>query len=244
MFEKLYTTIENNPFRDTKPQLRSSETFLRREQEKESWDIFFQKPLDPPGSLSQYLLHSDPLYQGATVPLRKQILNEQLLVIQERVDKELVGRRWPRKKIQDALSNQINTPSYSELVEDVLCELFHIQKVILQRKSKSIRFFPQDLRVWKDDRPIQISDDEGCWAYEPVTQKDFLQWLTEKEEEHWKVQWPTAEGKLEEIKADLQKRNLVAHTHLGQKLKKEDWARTLGRSQAIETLARLRLRME
>jgi hypothetical protein len=72
----------------------------------------------------------------------------------------------------------------------------------------------------------------------------FLQWLTGKEEEQWKVQWPTAEGKMEDLKSEVLKRNLTAHTLPGaasQKVKKEDWARTLGRCQAMEILGRLQL---
>ena len=83
--------------------------------------------------------------------------------------------------------------------------------------------------------------------YEPTHSTEFLTWLTEKEDQHWKIQWPTADGKMEELKAEVLKRNLVAHTLPGSastKVKKDDWARTLGRCEAIETLARLRLRME
>ena len=239
-FAKLYETIETNPYRDHTIDLRSSQTQLRREQ-YETWDVFYQKPLNPPGSLSQFLLNTDSLYQAASPILRKQIMNEKLLEIQERIDTELVGRRWPRKKIQDALANQFNSYTYSELVEEALCELYQFQKIILHRKTKKISFYPTDLRLWKSDRPVYLGDDEGCWAYEPIQPLHFLQWLTQKEDEEWKVEWPTAEGKMEEIKSEVLKRNLVAHTLPGsdtKKVKKDDWARTLGRAQAIETLAR------
>lgn len=253
LFPKIYDIIEGNPFRDTTINLRPSEKELRREQQQqqiETWDCFRQFPLNPPGSLSQFLMNTDPLYGAGSPALRKQLQKEKLLEIEERVDSELVGRKWSRKKIHDAFGEQINssTPPYSDLVEEVLCVLYNYQKIILHRKSKSISFFPTDLRVWKTDTPIYVGDDEGCWAYEPTKPRDLLAWITEKEEDSWKCKWPTADGKLEEIKVDVLKRNLVAHplpgSEPGTKVKKEDWARTLGRAQAIENLSNLRLTIE
>ena len=249
LFPKIYDIIEQNPFRDVVIELHPSAKSFRREQLFENWDCFQQIPLNPPGSLSQYLRNTDSLYEGASPALRKQIQTERVLEIQQRVESDLVGRKWSRKKIHDALGAQINspTPPYSELVEQVLCELYQFQKVIVHRKTKSLSFCPPDLRLWTSEKTIFVGDDEGCWSYEPIKQRHFLAWLTEKEEEGWKVQWPTAEGKLEELKSEVLKRNLVAHTLPGAestKLKKEDWARTLGRCQSIETLTRLRLTIQ
>lgn len=247
LFPKIYDVVDGNPFRDVTINLRPSEKGIRREQE--TWDCFIQAPLNPPGSLSQFLMNTDPLYSAGSPALRKQLQKEKLMEIEERVDSELVGRKWSRKKIHDALGAQINssTPPYSDLVEEVLSQLYSFQKIIIHRKTKSISFFPQDLRVWKTDTPIYIGDDEGCWAYEPTKKRDLLAWMTEKEDEGWKCKWPTADGKLEEIKAEVTKRSLTAHTLPGAdstKVKKEDWARTLGRAQAIETLMNLRLTIE
>lgn len=247
LFPKIYDIVDGNPFRDVTINLRPSENLIRREQE--TWDCFFQIPLNPPGSLSQFLLHTDPVYGAASPAVRKQIQLEKLLEIQERVEKELVGRKWPRKKIHDALGEQINssTPPYKPIVEEILCELYQIQKIIVHRKSKSISFFPMDLRLWKSDTPIYVGDDDGCWSYEAIKATPFLKWITEKEDTEWKIQWPTAEGKLEELKSEVLKRNLIAHTlpgSLEKKVKKDDWARVLGHCQAIETLGRLQMSIE
>lgn len=248
LFPKIYDIIQANPNRDAVLQLRSSEKTLRREQDTETWDIFYQKPLQPPGSLSHFLFQTDPMYEAGSISLRKQIQKEKLLEIEDRVDKELIGRRWPRKKIHDTLAEQIQSdnPPYSELTENVLCDLYKFQKIILHRKTKSISFSPPDLRTWST-QPVYVTDDEGCWSYEASKEVQLIQWLTQKEDEHWKIQWPTADGKLEEIRSEVLKRNLIAHILPGsdaKKVKKEDWARTLGRSQAIETLLRLELTMQ
>jgi hypothetical protein len=242
-FPKIYDVVDGNPFRDVILEVQPRV----QQQESETWDCFFQKPLNPPGSLSQFVFHTDPLYSAASPALRRQLLIEKVLEIQERVDKELVGRKWSRKKIHDALGEQINSPRYSELVEQVLSELFQYQKIIVHRKTKAISFVPSDLRLWKNTEPIYVGDDDTCWSYEVVEPKDLLTWITEKEEDSWKIQWPTAEGKMEDIKAEVLKRNLTAKPVPGSgvtKVKKDDWARTLGRCQAIETLARLRMQIQ
>lgn len=191
LFPKIYDVVDGNPFRDSTVQVRASEKGLRREQLSETWDCFAQAPLNPPGSLSQFLLNTDPVYGAGSPALRRQIQLETLLQIQERVDAELVGRKWSRKKIHDAFGEQVNssTPPYSELLEEVLCQLYSVQKIILHRRTKSISFFPTDLRLWKSDVPIFVGDDEGCWSYEPTKPRDLLAWITEKEEEGWKCKW-------------------------------------------------------
>jgi hypothetical protein len=239
-FPKIYDVVGGNPFRDIVLDVRTKE----EPPEFETWDCFYQNPLNPPGSLSQFLLLTDPLYSAASLPLRKQIVMEKVLEIEDRVEKELVGRKWSRKKIHDAFGEQINAPRYSELVEHVLSDLYQYQKILVHRKTKAISFVPSDIRLWRSDLPIYVGDDEGCWSYEIVKPKDLLVWITEKEEDSWKIQWPTADGKMEELKAEVLKRNLTAKPLPGSdstKVKKEDWARTLGRCQGIETLARLRM---
>ena len=241
-FPKIYDVVGGNPFRDVVLEVQP-----KLMEETETWDCFYQKPLDPPGSLSQFMLQTDPLYSAATLHLRKQMMMEKVLEIEQRVDQELVGRRWSRKKIHDAFGAQINAPGYSELVEHVLCELYQYQKILVHRKSKEISFVPSDIRLWRSDLALYVGDDDGCWSYESVKPKDLLAWITEKEEDSWKIQWPTADGKMEELKAEVLKRNLTAKPLPGSdsnKVKKDDWARTLGRSQGIETLARLRMTIQ
>lgn len=242
LFPKIYDIIEKNPTKDKT--LRWS-SITPTQGCTELWDIFEMKPLDPPGSLSSLLFLTDVFYEMASQSLRRQLLTEHLLVLQERVDKELVGRRFPRKKIQDILSGQLSltSPTPSALLDEVLCELFQVQKVFLHRKTKTIQFFPPDLRVWKADRKIIFGEEDGNWILVPSKSMSFLTWLCSKEDQSWKIQWPTAEGKMEDMKALLDQRQLTVHPSFGEKkVKKEDYARVLGRSQAISTLMDLDLK--
>jgi hypothetical protein len=180
------------------------------------------------------------MYELGSIPLRKQILTEHLMQLHERVDRELIGRRFPRKKVQDLLAGQLSAqnPTPSALMEEVLCELFQTQKIHLNRRTKSISFYPPDLRVWRSDRPLVFAEEDNTWIFSPAKTQSFLEWLVAKEDEGWKVHWPTADGKLEELKSALLAVNVVPEG----KQKKDDLARILGRIQAIRILTELQLK--
>ncbi len=238
LFPKIYDVIDQNPHKLAT--LRWCEPTSTQGFQQELWDIFEVKPLSPPGALSLLLCSTDPMYELGSIPLRKQILTEHLMQLHKRVDNELVGRRFPRKKVQDLLAGQLSAqnPTPSALMEEVLCELFHTQKVHLNRRSKSIAFYPPDLRLWRSDRPMVFAEEDNTWIFTPAQTQSFLTWLLAKEEDGWKVQWPTADGKLDELKGALLALNVVVDG----KQKKDDLARILGRAQAIRQLTELQLK--
>jgi hypothetical protein len=254
IFPEIYNIINKNPNRNnalTTSVRGGSHTPTQSLSEGEPWEIFSLKPIQPPGALSLILWNTNSLYSLASVPLRKQLLVDTLLELHGRVDNELIGRRWPRKKIQDLLAGQVSAndsaSSTPVMLEEVLCELFRIQKVQVNRKTKTISFFPRDVRCWVSDRPVIFADDDNCWYFDAEQNKSVLGWVSEKEEQSWTIQWPTADGKLEELKAALTKKNLVAHTTFTsdtQKLRKDDYARILGRAESIEILGQLNLRTQ
>jgi hypothetical protein len=237
LFPKIYDIIDQNPNKHATLRCGSP---ISTEGSPELWDCFSLKPLTPPGALSLLLLRFDPMYELGSPALRKQILTEQLMVLHERVDKELVGRRFPRKKIQDLLAGQLSaqTPSDSFLLEEVLCELFHVQKILMDRRSKTIAFAPSDPRLWVSDRPVVFSERENTWSFQPSHSKPLAEWLEQKEHEGWKVSWPTADGKFEELKGLLLQSNALP---LG-KAKKEELAQILGRRQTLTTFQTLQLK--
>ena len=65
------------------------------------------------------------------------------------------------------------------------------------------------------------------------------QWLADRESEGWTFEWPVAEGKLEDIKAEMSALGLTARPkEAGAKVLKDDWAAALGRAQAVGHLAK------
>lgn len=237
LFPKIYDVIDKNPNKTTT--LRWREPTATEGFPTERWDGFFGTPLDPPGALSFLLLATDPLYEMASQSLRKQLLTETLLKLHLRAETELVGRRFPRKKIQDLLAGQVsaNAPVQSALLEEVLCELFQVQKILVNRKAKSLSFVPSDPRLWRSDREILVAEDDNCWRFVPAQTLILKSWLTQKEEEGWTIAWPTADGKLEDVKQSLLQKGVVSDG----KQKKEDLARRLGRLQSLEALHEMSL---
>lgn len=236
LFPKIYDVIDQNP---TKHATLRCSSPISTEGSPELWDCFSLKPLNPPGALSLQLFRSDPMYELGSLALRKQILTEQLMALHERVDKELVGRRFPRKKIQDLLAGQVSAqaPSDSFLLEEVLCELFQVQKVLMDRRSKTIRFAPSDPRLWVSTRPVIFSEPDNCWSFQPSQSKPLTEWLEQKEHEGWKISWPTADKKFEELKEVLLQSNSLPQG----KFKKDDLAHILGRRQTLETFRSFQL---
>ncbi len=237
LFPKIYEIIDQNP--NKYATLRWREPTSTEGSTSELWDIFSLKPLDPPGALSMLCMLIDPMFEMGSIALRKQILTEQLLELHERVDKELVGRRYPRKKIQDLLAGQISaqSPTSSKLLEEVLCELYQLQKVHCNRRSKTITFSPPDLRLWTSERRVLFGEEDNCWFFTPSKQQLLQEWLLAKEEQGWSVAWPTADGKMEDIKTALTLQNIPIEA----KHKKDDLAKILGRAQALQTLSELNL---
>ncbi len=237
LFPKIYDIIDQNPNKHATLRWREP---ISTEGSPELWDCFSLKPLNPPGALSLLLLRKDPMYELGSLALRKQILTEQLMTLHERVDKELVGRRFPRKKIQDLLAGQVSAtaPTDSFLLEEVLCELFHMQKIVMDRRSKTIRFAPSDPRLWVSDRPVVFAEHDNCWSFQATESKSVTEWLEQKEQEGWTLSWPTADGKFEELKGLLLQLNQMPEG----KHKKEELSKILGRHQALTTFRNLGLK--
>ena len=237
LFPKIYDVIDKNPSKHEI--LRWREPTSTEVLQTEVWEGFALRPLDPPGALSLLLLHTEPLYDLSSFALRKQIMTEKLLETHLRIDRELVGRKFPRKKLQDLLAMEMSAtkPSGSFLLEEALCELFQVQKILFNRKTKTVSFAPSDPRLWSSEKAVVFGEEENVWSFQPVKAQSLSSWLTLKEEEGWKINWPTADGKYEELKATLVTRNIV----LQGKQKKDELAMILGRAQALENLASVRI---
>lgn len=241
LFPKIYDHIDSNPSK-----MKGLVFETKVEADGTPWDIFVTKPLAIPGPISLLLAHTDTMYSYGLPSLQKTILREKILELQEQA--EGLGRRWSKKKVQDLLAKQLESSSTENMLEEILCELFHVQKVVINKEKKSIGFFPTDMRVWKRDRLIIYADQDNRWITTPNdTSMTLLSWVTKKEDEGWSIAWPTAEGKFEDMKAAVSKRQLDVHplpgSPLGTRIKKDDWARVLGRAEAIECWADLGLKV-
>lgn len=233
--------ISKNPHKHHLPDFQAKKT-NDEDAIEFTWDGSPKYLLPLPGSLSCLLTFTDPVFRYASENGQRQILREAILTVEERIGKELVGRKWSRRKLCELVSAELaeKKPTMDRALEEALCELFQVQKVMILTLEKKIAFFPEDLRRWKSDRKILMSDSENMWLFEKEIPSlaMLLTWVQSKEDEKWTIEWPVAEGKLEELRGELSGKGLVAHPRIpGEKVKKEDYARILGRAQAISILA-------
>jgi len=202
-------------------------------------------PLEPPGPLSLYLWKTDPEFRGGTPPVRRTILRDAILSITVRVEAELRGVKWHRKKVLEQLAAQqtsaVSPPMDTPELDTGLCAIFGYQKVCVDEANKKVEFFPADPRTWSTELPVWGAT-TGSRAVlhrpgeEPVG-RDLAQWLCDRERDGWKIHWPVSDGTLEEIK----KKMLARGTGVGpglDKPKKADYAAAWGRAEAIQHLGK------
>ena len=200
-------------------------------------------PLDPPGPVSLLLWYTDPLYRGGTLTLRNTILREKLMELGLRVENECKGHRWQRKKILEQLAAQqtaaVSPPQDTHELDDALCFLMNFQKIILDDIHKKVLHFPRDLRTWSAENPVWTTSLGSRCVFHLPGEKTVAaglgSWLLILETEGWKITWPIAEGSAEEIKKRCAEMNLNPTV---EKPKKEDYAKLLGRSDAVKALLR------
>lgn len=236
-FPKIYDILSENPHKKATLGLT-----LKKEVSETLWDSFEVTTLQPPGTTSFALWLTDPMYRLGTPLLRRQLLRDSILELEKRVDSELSGRAWPRKKIHEAFARELGTnPNPTEpLLEEACAELLGYQKIVLSREKKTIAFFPKDIRTWRRDVPLFFSDSDNHWILvptQPWNLQKFGIWLGEKEADDWTISWPISDGKLEELRSELEKRGIGITTNNGRKLLKEELAKKVGRAQALSVLA-------
>ena len=203
-------------------------------------------PLEPPGPLAAILWKTNPEFRAAAISVRKTILRETIIHLQERVQAELKGHRWSRKKIIEQLvaqqSADASPPQNTRELNDALAFLYEIQIVFVDEANKKISWSPEDVRSWSASRPI--------WAFSVGSRAVFHRagespvglglaaWVSDRENEKWRVAWPVAEATLEAMKGKLQTLGVGMGIRL-EKPKKADYAVVLGRAEALRALETL-----
>jgi hypothetical protein len=205
-------------------------------------------PLEPPGPVSLWLWKTDPEFRAATATVRRTILRDKIIELTDRVEKELRGVKWSRKKVAEQLAAQqtaaVSPPMDTPELDRGLAHLLGYQKVVVDEANKKVRFFPADPRTWSTENPVWGST-TGARAVlhgpeEGSVGKGLARWLGEREKDGWSVDWPEAEGTLEDLKGRLSSRGVTLGAKLvdklGEKPKKADYAAALGRAESMEHL--------
>ena len=201
-------------------------------------------PLEPPGPVSHVLWMTDPEFRAGTAQVRRSILREAILLATERADAELRGVKWQRKKVIEQLAAQqtaaVSPPMETAELDRALAHLYGYQKLIVDEAGKKVKFVPADPRTWSAEFPIWGATTGSRAVLHRVGETSvgngIAKWLGDREKDGWKIDWPEAEGTLEDVKGKLTQRGLGLPPRL-EKPKKADWALALGRAESISHLA-------
>lgn len=235
--------ISQNPHRDMK--LNSIE--IQTESDTGGAEVLagpgglLSTPLEPPGPVSLYLWYTDPVYRAGTLTLRKQILRENLLQIGARVDKECKGHKFCRPRIHEQLAAQqsahISPTQDTHDLDNALCHLFELQKLVIDEANKKLLFYPENLQLWSSSKPIWMCGLGSRCVYhlsgEKLMKGQLLSWIQDREQEGFRFRWPVADGKLDDLKQRAQ--TLQVRMTL-EKPKKDDYCAVVGKAETIQHL--------
>jgi hypothetical protein len=205
-------------------------------------------PLEPPGPVALWLWKTNPEFRAGASQVRRTILRDALIPIQVRVEAELKGIKWHRKKVIEQLVAQqtaaVSPPMETPELDEALCELFGYQKIVVDEAGKKVKFFPADPRTWTAERPVWAATTGAraavhCQGEQPVGPgQKLVLWLEDREKAGWRIQWPEAEGGMEALKDEMRRNGWSLSPRIT-KPKKQDWAEALGRAAAIRHLSKL-----
>lgn len=200
-------------------------------------------PMEPPGPLAVILWKTNPEFRAGTPSIKKTILRETILKLLERIDKELKGQVWSKKRVIEQLNQQqsadISPPQNTKELDKALAHLYEIQLVIIDEANKKIQWIPEDIRQWTPDRPVWGISLGARAIFHNINETpvgdNLAFWVSSREMDGWKVHWPIADGTLEEIKSRLLNTPSRISPRI-EKPKKADYAIALGKAEAIRHL--------
>ena len=198
--------------------------------------------VSPATPLSCILFLQDATYRNLHESARAAYLRETCTTLQESAALQCKGRQWPVRKTAEGLAEVCleTCGSYSALGLRALAYLQNVQCVYLNEQLRNITTTPEDLRTWSADKEILFLQSDMRAVYHPPKgfgTKNLSQWLSNKEQDGWIVQYPIAEATLsmDELKTLLEKHNEI----IPPKSVKETLRKRLGRAQSIRILLNL-----
>jgi hypothetical protein len=230
-------SLEKNPFRDrcVTAFVKDKVDIRRMESKDELWG-FRICHVSPPRLTTAWRMSEDPLMVIAGDGYRASEVRDRAFELQEEAVKNLRGnRKLTKAKMGDAMSAIKPTSDQTKVVAAILYHLKRIQTVCFDQQTKTVWTVPEDYRAWSNKMPTLWVDQHCERMLEGSA--NLGQWLSDRDDEGWTITWPVAEGTMEEIKSKAMHMGLVPRpSELGAKIKKEDWAKSLGRAEAIQKL--------
>lgn len=237
--DDFFKAIRNNPTAERCVTAFSKDAFDMRLPKDTLWGASM-RTLTPSRLTTAWLMLEDPLMLIAGGGYKASEVRDKTFELQVEAVANLRGnRKLTKAKMGDALAALKPSVDQTKIVAAILYSLKQIQTVCYDEEGKSIWTMPEDLRTWSSSKKTLWVDSKCERMLEFSTPPAFGYWLSKREDEDWSIPWPIAEGTLEDMKAKLGELGITPRAPLGEKVKKEHWASTLGRHEAIEHLSGL-----
>lgn len=233
--EAFLAMIDKNPYREKCPSLLNDKQKEEIESKEQLWGMKV-KQVKPSRLTTAWLMSEDPLMEMAGQAYKSTEVRDKTFELQQECGLLKGNRKLSKVKMLEALSSLSPNEEHTKIVAAILLALKQVQVVCFNEEKKSIWTMPGDLREWsKTKKTIWI--DHRC---ERVLDGNVSLgiWINTRELEKWSIEWPTADGGFEEIKLKLVEKypNIIVKGEDGKKPKKEDYAKALGRAEAIHNL--------
>jgi len=193
--------------------------------------------IEPATPLSCILYLTDSMYTHIPVSGRHSLLREKCTELESSFTTILKGRKFPVRRTAEAIvaASTGGPNSSSTLGWNALCRLFEMQIVWFDEGQKLIQFYPEDVHTWSCDTPIHFISNLANQVWIPPSSwnsSNFINWLSNKENEKWRIKYNEADGTMEELKDLAKKVGYNANTRIN----KADLQKHLGRARAIYEL--------
>jgi hypothetical protein len=240
-FADLLASIDKNPFKNSCPTpfTQKKRDMITLTKTDTQWGAS-KRPLDPPRLTTAWLSLEDPLMVIAGPNYRATEVRDKSFALQEEALSVLRGnRKLTKAKMGDALSSMKPNEDQTKVIARILLALKHVQTVCYNEEKKTVWTMPEDLRAWSTSlRTIWIDNRaEHFLDFSDSPPLGLGAWLSEREDDGWKIEWPVSEESYEDMKRIALEKGITVRPLEGTKPKKDDFARVLGRHYAIQHLS-------
>lgn len=241
--DQIKQIVSKNPFRDhcvpafTKAK-RENITFETKET---LWDGTVSI-LEPAVLATAWVRMTNPILHISLAGPATTLIRDSLFALQQEAASSLKGnRKLSKVKVADALAAVKPNKDQTKIIAQVLYALKRIQTVCFDEEKKEVWTVPEDLRVWSGSMKTIWVDSKYERSLDWEKPQSFGQWISKREAEGWKIEWPISDGTFEEIKQKMAEEfsHITVHSTDGKKPKKEDYAKSLGRCEAVRHLSKL-----
>jgi hypothetical protein len=234
--ETLLAAIQANPFSKEclAPFTKEQDGKVSRET---LWG-YHVRGLNPAQLQTAWLVKADPLMGVAGSFYRTVEVRDRGFELHGEAGAIRGNRRLTKARIGEAFNSMRQTEDQRKVLAEVLLTLRQIQTVCFDEDKKTAWTMPTDLRTWNSDWATLWVDARCERMIEDEGNISLGRWISDREAEGWTFEWPVAEGKLEDMKAEMALLGMTPRPkELGTKVLKDDWAAALGRAQAIGHLS-------